>query len=158
MEEQALEVLEVLVSEDDSSIEGWYLGGWCLRLLHGKLGRSAEANDAAAEDCDGERSKGQVRRISNSRVLDDRERKALMVTSREWLRKTLDLYALHEYEDERLKEHALEIMGELNAELGELSDSAEKDVEDMWESDEDEEEEEGDEYRVEDEDHGMKGT
>ena len=157
MEEQALEVLEVLVSEDDSSVEGWYLGGWCLRLLHGKLGHSAEADDAT-EGFEGKRSTGLASSTNSSRVLDDRERKALMATSREWLRKSLHLYALHEYEDERLKEHALELMGELNAELGELSDSAEKDVGDIWESDEDEEEEEDDENQREDEDHGMSGT
>ena len=154
MEEQALEVLEVLVSEDDSSVEGWYLGGWCLRLLHEKLGCSAEAG-GVAEGSEGKRSTGELSGIGKNRVSNNRERKALMETSREWLRKTLDLYALHEYEDERLKEHALELMGEFNAELGELSDGAEEDEEDMWES---EKEEEGVECRIESEDHDMNGT
>jgi hypothetical protein len=33
MEEEALEVVERLVGEDDESIEAWYLGGWCLYLM-----------------------------------------------------------------------------------------------------------------------------
>lgn len=33
LEDRALEVLERLISEDDQSVETWYLGGWCLYLL-----------------------------------------------------------------------------------------------------------------------------
>ena len=39
MEEQALDVLERLVEEDDHSVEAWYLGGWCLNLLAAKESR-----------------------------------------------------------------------------------------------------------------------
>lgn len=36
MENDALSVLERLIAEDESSVEAWYLGGWCLKLLADK--------------------------------------------------------------------------------------------------------------------------
>ncbi|KAL8864439.1 MAG: hypothetical protein Q9174_007355, partial [Haloplaca sp. 1 TL-2023] len=33
MEEEAMEVLDRLIEEDDSSVETWYLGGWCQYLM-----------------------------------------------------------------------------------------------------------------------------
>ncbi|KAK9555042.1 hypothetical protein V6Z88_002788 [Aspergillus fumigatus] len=98
MELEALEVLERLILEDDQSVEAWYLGGWCLYLLAEKrqAPKDAEA-DASPES----------------------QRQASLVASREWLKQSLTLYDLVQYEDERLKEHALELVDEMNKELGE---------------------------------------
>lgn len=120
MEEDALDVLERLVNEDDSSVEAWYLGGWCLYLMGEK--RKGEGDNEASKDC-----------------------KALRVSSREWLQNGLKLYDSLGYEDERLRDHASELVHELNAELGEgtgeLGNASE---DDGWEDeDEDEDEDEG---------------
>ncbi|KAI5466763.1 hypothetical protein BGZ63DRAFT_369493 [Mariannaea sp. PMI_226] len=37
MEEEALQVLERLVADDDTSVEAWYLGGWCLYITGEKM-------------------------------------------------------------------------------------------------------------------------
>ncbi|KAF1946129.1 hypothetical protein EJ02DRAFT_500265 [Clathrospora elynae] len=87
MEDEAIEVLERLVGENDSSVEAWYLGGWCLHLLAGK-----------------QKTK--------------REETSLLRASRDWLETCLKHYALLEYEDERLKEHADDVLEKLNDVLG----------------------------------------
>lgn len=101
MELEALEVLERLILEDDHSVEAWYLGGWCLYLLAQKeqAPKTAEAEENPAS-----------------------KRHASLVASREWLKQSLKLYDLIEYEDVRLKEHALELVQEMNKELGEDMD------------------------------------
>ncbi|GIJ81858.1 hypothetical protein Asppvi_000361 [Aspergillus pseudoviridinutans] len=130
MELEALEVLERLILEDDQSVEAWYLGGWCLYLL-------AEKREAP-KDAEAEAS-------------PESQRLASLVASREWLKQSLTLYDLVQYEDERLKEHALELVEEMNKEIGE-------DMEDDSNA-EDAEGEEGDwEEEIEgesDEDHEM---
>ncbi|KAL4892164.1 SIR2-domain-containing protein [Aspergillus ambiguus] len=100
MELEALEVLERLILEDDQSVEAWYLGGWCLQLLAGKQ----QAPKDVEEETD---------------VTPEARRHASLVASREWLKQSLKLYDLIQYEDERLKEHALELVQEMNKELGE---------------------------------------
>ena len=97
MEEEASEVLERLIGEDDESVEAWYLGGWCLWLL-------ASANDASGPDNDSEDEGGR--------------RRSLRLSSREWLRNCLKLHALTNYEDERLKEHAVDLVQGLDRDLG----------------------------------------
>ena len=99
MELEALEVLERLILEDDQSVEAWYLGGWCLNLL-------AEKQEAPKEE-------------EPEAVTPESKRHASLVASREWLKQSLALYDTIQYEDERLKEHALELVGEMNKELGE---------------------------------------
>lgn len=101
MELEALEVLERLILEDDQSVEAWYLGGWCLQLL-------AEKKEAP-KDAEAEES-------------PESKRQASLVASREWLKQSLKLYDLVQYEDERLKEHAIELIQEMNKELGEDMD------------------------------------
>ena len=59
--------------------------------------------------------------------------------ARTWLKKSLKLYKMLDYEDERLRDHAVELVGELDKELG-----VEEDGEDAWE-DEDEDVVEGEE-------------
>lgn len=62
-------------------------------------------------------------------------------TSREWLRNSLRLYRLQEYEDERLREHALELVGSLDTELGgPIND------EDDWEDEDEGEDDEGSDF------------
>ncbi|KAI9674792.1 MAG: hypothetical protein M1817_001696 [Caeruleum heppii] len=104
MEEDALEVLERLITEDDQSVEVWYLGGWCLYLL-------------------GMKHSAQVSKSDRS----DRDRRRLWGASREWLEAGLKLYELLQYEDQRLHEHAVELVSNLNRELGERNVDVEDD-------------------------------
>lgn len=110
MEDEAIEVLERLIGENDGSVEAWYLGGWCLHLLSEKQ--------------------------------NDDTRSPLMRASRDWLENCLKLYAVLEYEDERLKGHAEELLDSLNGVLG--PSTGEDEDEDGWE-DADGEGEESDE-------------
>jgi len=113
MEDDALEVLERLVGEDDSSVEAWYLGGWCLYLMSEKRRSSGDSAE---------------------------ERKALMPlmrASREWLQNSLKLYQVLEYEDGRLNEHAEELVQGLTKVLGPPTDGDEADEDKGdWEDDE----------------------
>lgn len=108
MEEEALEVLERLVGEDDSSVEAWYLGGWCLFLMSEKR---------VGEDPEEAREIGEK----------DDDRRALRASSREWLQNSLKLYEMLNYEDDRLKDHALELVYGLDAELGASAEGEEGD-------------------------------
>lgn len=102
MEFEALEVLERLILEDDQSVEAWYLGGWCLFLLAEK---QQAPKDATADE------------------LAESPRHASLEASREWLKQSLKLYGLLEYEDERLRDHALELVQQMNQEIGEDDES-----------------------------------
>lgn len=106
MEEEALEVVERLVAEDDQSVEAWYLGGWCLYLL----GEKRKDNQAIGADAVMHDEKRQKKR-------EDSLLMALLVSSREWLRQSLQLYEVLDYEDERLRDHAKELVDGLDTEL-----------------------------------------
>jgi tetratricopeptide (TPR) repeat protein len=112
LEDEAIEVLERLIGENDGSVEAWYLGGWCLHLLAGK-----------------QKAKGEVDTATSS-----------LRTSRNWLENCLKLYTLLEYEDERLKEHADEILKELNDTLGPSTGEEDDDWEDAGEDEDGDEE------------------
>lgn len=116
MEEEALEVLERLVGEDDSSVEAWYLGGWCLFLMSET--RNGEGLDEARTVGD-----------------EDEDRGALRSSSREWLQHSLKLYKVLDYEDDRLRDHALELVSGLDAELGQVAEeeAGEGSGEEDWE-------------------------
>lgn len=116
--EDAVEVVERLVGEDDHSVEAWYLGGWGLYLLG-----TTESEKGAPGVPNG-----------HDRVEQEKQRKAQM-SSREWLRQSLKLYDILEYEDDRLKEHASELIEELDKILGEGEDGDKDDEGDEWESD-----------------------
>ncbi|KAK2880694.1 hypothetical protein FQN49_000463 [Arthroderma sp. PD_2] len=116
MENEALQVLERMVFEDDQSIETWYLGGWCLYLI-GKKDQSQIQGEA-----DGETS-------------------ATLFTSRKWLKHALKLCEIVGYEDEKLKEHALELVQELEQALG-VSGDDEEGEDDVWEDETDDDEDE----------------
>lgn len=137
MEHEALEVLERLVLEDDQSVEALYLGGWCHYLI-GEKGESTTGENSGQDK--------------------QEQRQSTLSSSRDWLKASLKLYDLIEYEDERLKEHALELVHNLDKELGEDmnddSDAGEKDEdddEDGWEDEieaHDSDEEDDDEEMV----------
>ncbi|KAI1436593.1 hypothetical protein GGR50DRAFT_196475 [Xylaria sp. CBS 124048] len=117
MEQEAIEVLERLVGEDDQSVEVWYLGGWSLFVTGEKQKEKASA--------------------------DEEEWKTSWISSRVWLNQCLHLYALQDYEDERLGEHAKELLASIAKELGEAPaglDDDDEDGEDGWEDEESDEE------------------
>ena len=98
-------VLDDLVREDDQSVEAWYLGGWCRCLL-----ARMTADGQAADDID--KNEGEEEET------DAPSPKALRRESRRWLRACLALCDKLEYEDERLREHASELVEELDGALG----------------------------------------
>lgn len=120
MDVEAIEVLERLVGEDDTSVEVWYLGGWGLYLM-------------------GEKQKNGRTKAGNG---DGESWKVSWISSRQWLSHSLRLFDQQDYEDERLGEHAKELLAKLNAELGGGAVEGEDEDGDEWEdegSDADEE-------------------
>lgn len=99
-EEDALTVVQGLVREDDQSVEALYLGGWCHVLLSQKADVSAETRSIQSEQ------------------------------AREWLGNCLKLYQKIAYEDEPLRQHAEELVQQLNKDLN-LDEEA-----DGWETEE----------------------
>lgn len=115
MESAAMDVLERLILEDDQSVEAWYLGGWCQYLIAEKVGDST----ADAENLE-----------------------AILKGSRRWLNMSLKLGKLQEYEDDRLHQHAEELVAGLDGRLGpekEGADEHDDEWEDEWEGIEDDE-------------------
>jgi tetratricopeptide (TPR) repeat protein len=127
MDVDAIEVLERLVGEDDTSVEVWYLGGWGLFIM----GEKQKSGEIKAEKDDGE------------------SWKVSWISSRQWLKHSLALFKQQEYEDERLGEHAKELLAKLNANLGGEDTIGDQDDEgEEWE-DEDNETNDGDEEMAE---------
>jgi tetratricopeptide (TPR) repeat protein len=116
LETNAMDVLERLVSEDDESVEAWYLGGWCQHLIAKKT-EQGDVSPAAAKMTDAERE-ANLEKIYRG--------------SRRWLRTSLKLSKLLEYEDERLMQHAQELVAGLDEILGPVKEG-EEDVDDEWE-------------------------
>lgn len=123
MEQEALEVLERLIGEDDHSVEVWYLGGWSLYVL----GDKQKTEKQGEED----------------------EWKLNWFSSRTWLNQCLKLFKKQEYEDERLGEHANELLVGIAKDLGvdpvmaddeEAEDADEGDWEDDEADDDDDDE------------------
>ena len=116
MDVEAIEVLERLVSEDDTSVEVWYLGGWGLYIM-------------------GEKQKNGEVKVENE---DGESWKISWISSRQWLNHSLRLFDQQDYEDERLGKHAKELLASLDAELGEavvgLQDEEDSDE---WEEEDD---------------------
>ena len=113
-EEIAYEVAVRMLDEDDTSVEVSYLGGFALYTL-------------------GEKARKQ-------NVNDEESWKSAWVASRRWLTSCLRLFEAQEYEDDKLGEHAKELLGSLVSEIGE----APEDEEDDWadsDGDDDEDEE-----------------
>ncbi|KAI9653311.1 MAG: hypothetical protein M1821_007635 [Bathelium mastoideum] len=117
LRDDALDVLERLVLEDDQSVEAWYLGGWCQYL-------NAEAQKEASD-------------LSNGPVNGDQVAlEEVMKSSRKWLLSSLKLYQQLDYEDERLGAHARELVASLNDTLGPPPEGDEADDDDEWEDEE----------------------
>ena len=53
-------------------------------------------------------------------------------SSRKWLKRCLTLFDAEEYEDERLQEHAQELLESIKSELGEAPED-DDDVDEVWE-------------------------
>ncbi|KAF4976104.1 hypothetical protein FZEAL_7193 [Fusarium zealandicum] len=118
LEEDALRVLERLVTDDDSSVEAWYLGGWCLYITGEKL-RTVAA------------------KRSNGSAEAQEEWKGVWKSSRQWLTQCLKLFELQDYEDDRLGDHAKELLHSINNELGEPAEGEVDDWEDASDGEED---------------------
>jgi tetratricopeptide (TPR) repeat protein len=112
MEADATEVLERLVLEDDMSVETWYLGGWCAHLMATKP--QLANGTAPAED--------------------------LLKRAKKWLQECLVLYEKVEYEDEPLRDHAMEILKTLDDTVSSSGDDAQSGAEWEDESDDDDDE------------------
>ncbi|KAL2139514.1 hypothetical protein VTI28DRAFT_5078 [Corynascus sepedonium] len=111
MEKEAIDVTELLVAEDDRSVEVLYLGGYAKYISGEKLKNQAQSSDAETW-------------------------KASWRSSRKWLTQCLKVFKQEEYEDERLGEHAQELLESITGELGEAPDGED---EDTWEDTDDEE-------------------
>lgn len=145
METEAMGVLEELVLCDDESVEGWYLGGWCALLMAGR-GSEKETEDDSAMDEEKEEPRS------------EEERRALLITGRDWLRNSLRLYEMLGYEDERLRDHARELVGELDGEIGAVGEDEEGDEEGWEDGDEDDEDGGGDEEEEREEEEEFNGV
>ncbi|KAL8863106.1 MAG: hypothetical protein Q9178_000480 [Gyalolechia marmorata] len=128
MENDAMEVLERLIEEDDTSVEAWYLGGWCAYL-------AAERSKAS--------QKSAISGAGNTGVRES-EYEASLMSSRDWLRNSIRLYEIQDYEDDRLRNHAMELVRDLDAQLGDANDEDEEDEAEaeVWESDSENEDQE----------------
>ncbi len=116
--EKAIEIAERLVREDDQSVEVWYLGGYGLYLV-------GEALKAGGE-------------------LQNWE--AYWTSARRWLARCLKLFREQEYEDDRLHDHATELLDAVVAEIGPAPAGEEEEDGADWEDASGEEEDsEGDE-------------
>ncbi|KAM3443542.1 hypothetical protein MY4824_000428 [Beauveria thailandica] len=126
----ALVVLERLITDDDESIEAWYLGGWALYLAGEKFrdAKRSTNGDGPSEDL-----------------------RTAWKSSRRWLAQCLKLFEAQEYEDERLGEHAVELVLSINEEIGEPEEG-----EDEWDVASDDEDDEEENQEEEDDDEEMK--
>ncbi len=112
MEKEAMEVTERLIDEDDQSVEVLYLGGYARHRSGEKL-----------------KSQGQPP--------NEEAWKAAWRSSRKWLTQCLKIFGQEEYEDERLGDHAQELLKSINSELGEPAEDGEDG--DAWEDTDDDE-------------------
>ncbi|KAF3929165.1 hypothetical protein AA313_de0201453 [Arthrobotrys entomopaga] len=134
MYEETMDVLEGLQEEDDQVVDLWYLGGWCLFLIGDKLKKKQQEEGV----------KGSTSNNINGQDEEEEEDwRDTWAAAREWLWNCEKLYKAFEWDDEGIKEHASELLGNISAELGEAKpDEEEKEDEDGdgegWEDFEDE--------------------
>lgn len=130
--DEAMEVCHRLIQEDDQSVEAWYLGGWCQHLLAERNKASNDlTNDSAMDTGASDQSAAVYQRALKG--------------SRRWLKMSAKLYEQQQYEDDRLFEHARELVAGLDTVLGPEDEQAEggvEDDEDEWEGIEDDDEDE----------------
>lgn len=114
MEHEAMAVVNRLVQEDDQSVEAWYLGGWCQHLIAEKARASYQQED--------NESPSQTEYVENAQK-----------GSRHWLKTSIKLYELFEYEDDRLYAHAKELVAGLDRVLGPEDEKAAEEEDEEWE-------------------------
>ena len=141
MEEDAVAVVERLVMEDDGSVEAWYLGGWGLYLLGKKQQQQQEGhkqngvvNGNHNHDMSIDSNRHHDGNLEEEEMEGDETENLYtqsMTSSREWLQQSLKLYQMVEYEDERLWDHAVELVEEINEFIGEKGEDDEE-VEEEW--------------------------
>jgi tetratricopeptide (TPR) repeat protein len=112
MEKEAMEVTDRLIAEDDRSVEVLYLGGYAKYISGEKLKTQGGSSDVETW-------------------------KAFWRSSRKWLTQCLKVFKQEEYEDERLGEHAQDLLISIKDELGEAAEDGEDG--DAWEDTDDEE-------------------
>lgn len=153
MEDEALEVLTGVVEGDETSVEGWYLGGWGLWLLAERAGERQEVEpgteDGGAEIVtNNKKSESESNKKGPKPSLSTQDGEKVRIThlrdSRAWLNTCLSLAAQLDYEDDRLRDHAQELVQEIERLLLERGVALEDD-EDEWEGVDSSEEEEGEE-------------
>ena len=66
---------------------------------------------------------------------------AQVASSRKWLAQCLRIYELEEYEDERLQEHAKELLALIKNELGEITEGVDDEI---WEDTDDDNDDDND--------------
>jgi tetratricopeptide (TPR) repeat protein len=110
LQQKAVEVCERLVLDDDGSVEAWYLGG----MAHYTLGEKGKLEASGVEN-------------GNSSSDPKVDWKKEWVRARQWLSQCLLLFEAQEYEDERLGEHAKELLTTVNTEVGDLPDEDDED-------------------------------
>lgn len=133
LEKEAMEVLHRLVQEDDQSVEAWYLGGWCQYLLAERNRTIADAQNGDSMD-------------TGAPATNQEQHSRAIKGSRRWLKTSLKLYAQQDYEDDRLFDHAHELVQELDIVLGPDNENAEEeDEESEWDGLDDENGEDEDE-------------
>lgn len=125
MEEDALEVVGSCVAGDDTCVEGWYLGGWTLYLL-GEKRRNDDAVQTERVEKNGEESE------------EKEDWTECWRGSIQWLRTCLKLYQQLDYEDERLRKHAMELIAEIESEFHGKGIELDADEEEAGEAGEDE--------------------
>ncbi|TGZ82907.1 hypothetical protein EX30DRAFT_339166 [Ascodesmis nigricans] len=117
--DDALETLEELLGENDALVDLWYLGGWTWYLM----GEKILAQDGAPQN---EREEG---------------RKDAWKEAAKWLTACLKLYETLEWEDEGIRDHAVEVLSKVKEVVGEIKDDDEEgDGEEGWESEDEDEE------------------
>ena len=119
MEQEALQVLQRLVTDDDQSVEAWYLGGWCLYIVGEKLKEAKGATNGESE-----------------------EWQSLWKSARKWLSLCLKLYEVQDYEDARLGDHAVELRDNITKAIGEPQEGEEEESEDGSDEEDENEDEE----------------
>lgn len=124
MEDEALGVLGGVVEGDEACVEGWYLGGWGLWLM---------AEKEEDEHYNNKESPKEIRQLGMG---DDEQQTCTRIDhlrdSRAWLKTCLLLAEQQDYEDNRLRAHAQELIVEIEAKL-EAKGVGFEDDEEKWE-------------------------
>lgn len=144
MEDEALEVLSGVVEGDESSVEGWYLGGWGLWLMAqgGGRGEGEEGKEEEGDEDDDDDHEHDKKNPKPCIAQGEKERINHLRDSRTWLTTCLTLAAQLDYEDDRLRDHAQELVQEIERVLLERGVGLDEEEDEEEEGAEDEEEDE----------------